>query len=124
MVRGLVDAVATHKLGHEERAEGVVALLSDEAELGGGSFGRIGHLLLGVVRRLLEELTLGQHAGSDFGGRVAELADVRLFGEAVDSEVGLGVAAGFAVDGLDGVLEFYFLILTHNTLGFKGLKMC
>ena len=113
---GLVaDLVAGHELGDEEGTQHVVLLLSDEAELGGGTLGGVGHLRLGVIGRVAEELALRQHTGSDGGAGIAQLADVRLLGETVHAEIDIGVAAGFAVHSLHGVLKFYLLILGHNS---------
>ena len=115
------DGVAAHELGDEEGTQHVVLLLSNEAKLGSGTLGGVGHLGLGVVGRVAEELTLGQHAGSDGGRRIAEFGDVRLLGETVHAEIDIGVATGFAVDSLHGEFKFHFLILGHNKKRFRLL---
>ena len=120
---GLVHSVATHELGHEERAERLVAGLGYEAQLCGRSLGRVRHLLLGVVRGLLEELTLGQHTCRYLGGRVTQLADVRLLGEAVDAEIDVGVGARLAMDGVNRILKFYsFCHCSNKVLNRFGLS--
>ena len=110
----IADLVSTHKLRKEEGTQGVVLLLAIKAYLGGRTLGGISHLSLGVSRGIGEQPTLGQHASSDSGTGIAEFGDVGLFGEAIDGEVGFGVATRFAVNGTDGVLEFYFRILFRH----------
>ena len=110
----VADLVSSHELGHEESPQGVVLLLGVEANLSGSTLGGVSHLSLGVVRRVAEQVTLRQHAGSDGGAGIAQLADVRLLGEGVDAEIGVGVTARLAVNFLDGILENNFLILGHS----------
>jgi len=112
----LLYSVAGHELGHQERTEGVVLLLGVEADLGGGTLRGVGHLRLGVGGGVGEEATLCQHAGGDSRARIAQFADVRFLGEAVDTEIGVGVRARLAVDLLYGILENYFLILRHSVI--------
>ena len=112
---GLVaDLVAAHELGHEEGTQGVVLLLGVEANLSSGALGGVSHLSLRVRRSIPEQVTLRQYAGSDGGAGIAQLGDVRLLGEGVDAEIGVGVTARLAVNFLDGVLENNFLILGHS----------
>ena len=112
------DLIAAHELAHQERTQHVVLLLGIEANLSGSTLGGVSHLSLRVVRRVAEQVTLRQHAGSDGGAGIAQFADVRLLGEGVDAEIGVGVTARLAVNFLDGILENNFLILGHSVNGF------
>jgi len=114
----LLYSVAGHELGHQERTEGVVLLLGVEADLGGGTLRGVGHLRLGVGGRVGEEPALCKHACGHRGAGIAELTDVRLLGERVDTEIGVGVRARLAVDFLYRILENYFLILTRHKMRF------
>ena len=118
----LVDAVSGHELAHQEGTQGVVLLLGVEANLSSGTLGGVSHLGLRVGRGIPEQVTLRQHAGSDGGAGIAQLADVRLLGEGVDAEIGVGVTARLAVDFLDRILENYFLILGHSVKWVLGVK--
>ena len=111
----LLDSVAGHELRHQERTQGVVLLLSIEANLGSRTLRRIGHLTTGVLTRLGEQTSLCQHTGSHHGARIAQLRDIRLLGETVHAEIDIGVAARLTVHSLHGVLKFYLLILGHNS---------
>ena len=108
----VADLVSGHELGHEESTQGVVLLLGVEANLSSGTLGGVGHLGLGVIACVTEQITLRQHAGSDGGAGIAQLRDVRLVGQAVDAEIDVGVATGFAMDCGHGILEFYSF---HNS---------
>ena len=99
----------------QEGAEGEVLVLGGEALLGLGTLGGVGHLGHRIVRSGLEELALGKHAGSHSLARIAQLRDVRLVGQAVDAEINVGVATGFAVNSGHGILEFYSF---HNNKWF------
>ena len=119
----LLHSVAGHVLGQKEGAQGLVLGLGSEALLGLGTLGGVGHLGYRVVAGGLEQLTLGKHAGGDGLRREAQLRDVRLVGQAVDTEINVGVAAGFAMDSGHGILEFYSF--THNVNSFKWVnKFC
>ena len=51
---------------------------------------------------------------------MTQLGDVGLVGEAVDSEIHVGVAAGLAMDRGHGILKFYSF---HNDkMGFKWVN--
>ncbi len=111
----VADLVAAHELAHEESTQHLVLLLGVEADLSGSTLGGVGHLSLRVVRRIAEQVTLRQHAGSDGGAGVAQLRDVRLLGEAVDSEIGIRVRARLTVDCMHRILKLNLLILGHNS---------
>ena len=110
-----LDAVTTHELGHEEGAQSEVLLLLVEANLSGSALGSVGHLGLGIVRGVLEQATLRQHARSHGSARVAQFRDVRLLGKTIDSKIGVGVGARLTVDLLDGVLKYHLLILSRHS---------
>ena len=88
--------------------------LRGEANLGGRTLGGVGHLGLGVIACVPEQVTLCQHTCGDSGAGVAQLRDVRLVSQAVDRKIGVSVTAGLAVDLADGVLKNNFLLLGHS----------
>ena len=116
------DLVASHELGQKESTQGVVLLLGVEANLSGSALGSVSHLSLRVVRRVAEQVTLRQHTSSDGGAGIAELADVRLLGEGVDTKIHIGVRARLAVNGSNRILKFNFLILGHSVIGVLCVK--
>ena len=118
-----LDAVATHELGHEESTQHVILFLLVEADFRSSTLGGVGHLGLGIRRSVREQATLGQHAGGDSGAGVAQLRDVGLLGETVDTEIGVGVRARLAVNLLDGVLKYHLLILTRHKIKFYVSKV-
>ena len=94
-----------------------------KAHLSGRTLGGVGHLSLGVIARVTEQVTLRQHTCGDSGAGVAELRDVRLVSQAVDRKVGVGVTAGLAVDLADGVFKYHLLILTRHKMKFYVSKV-
>ena len=119
----VADLIASHELGQKESTQGVVLLLGVEANLSGSALGSVSHLSLRVVRRVAEQVTLRQHTSSDGGAGIAELADVRLLGEGVDTKIHIGVRARLAVNGSNWILKFNFLILTRHKIKFYVSKV-
>ena len=118
-----LDAIPAHELRQQEGTQHVVLLLGVEANLSGRTLGGIGHLLLSISRRVAEQVTLRQHTRSHGSAGVADLADVRLLGEAIDAEISVSVTARLAVDLFYRILENNFLILfAHNVIIFKWVN--